>query len=121
MNRIWNYNGREYRFDISEKACVERLSDALRTLREDVGAADSTAAAIEKHCGMIAAFFDTVFGEGCGREICGAAESAEAYSEAYVDFIMFVNSEVNSFASLREEIETAYNGQLRKESEAVFG
>ncbi len=122
MNKIWNYGGNDYRFDISERECMEKINSALGSLREDVCMAEgeSTAALIEGHCRMIASFFDTVFGEGSGRAICGDTESAEAYSAAYLDFIMFVSAEVNSFAAMSEKMGAAYAQRLHEESEAIF-
>ncbi len=108
MRHIWSFGGQDYRFDISEARCAERLERALEALREEIcdGCADKyTAPSLERHCRMIEAFFDTVLGEGCGKTVCGGGESAEAHSEAYVDFILFVNSEVRRLSELTAQIE----------------
>ncbi len=116
MNHIWIYGGREYHFDVSECECVDKLTEALGKLRGEADLLDmgggGTAEIIRRHCKMIAEFFDTVFGEGFGKEICGDELSAEEYSTAYIEFILFVNSQVEALANLRAAVESRYLSRI---------
>ena len=69
---------------------------------------------------MIRAFFDNVFGEGAGEAICGVRHSAEQYTLKYVDFIVFVNRQVEAFSELCRSIEDKYLGTLETISEAAL-
>lgn len=121
MEHIWNVSGRAYEFDVSDSECMKKLNHALTVLCEEC--ADSAeitevGGTIEHHCTMIAAFFDTVFGEGAGEAICGVRHSAEQYTLKYVDFIVFVNRQVEAFSELCRTIEDKYLGTLETISEA---
>jgi hypothetical protein len=108
MKRIWNYRGADYRFDVSEKSCIKRITEALAVLSDGTLDAEYDAAQLSvRHCEMISDFFDTVFGCGKGREICGDVMSAEAYSAAYADFVMFVRREVADFCEISRRMEDA--------------
>jgi hypothetical protein len=116
MEHIWKTGGREYYFDVSESESMERLNGALATLCEEcstTGSDGTVGGTIENHCAMIGRFFDAVFGEGTGREICGERHSAEQYTMRYVDFIVFVNRQVEAFSAMCRDIEDKYLGTLQ--------
>lgn len=112
MNHTWIYGGREYHFDISSCECIEKVTSALGKLRGEADLIDctgnGTAEVIRLHCTMLREFFDTVFGSGMGVEICGEELSAENHSTAYIEFILFINTQVEALSNLRAEIEEKY-------------
>lgn len=114
MEHIWKTGGREYYFDVSESESMRRLNDALASLCDACGGetAGGVGDTIENHCAMIGRFFDNVFGEGEGDAICGQRRSAEQYTMRYVDFIVFVNRQVEAFSALCRDIEEKYLGTL---------
>lgn len=116
MEHIWNTGGREYYFDISESETMKRLNDALAEICETCAqpAGSELGDTIVHHCGMIGTFFDRMFGDGAGREICGEKLSAEQYTMRYVDFIVFVNRQVEAFSQMCREIEDRYLGTLEE-------
>lgn len=114
MEHIWKTGGREYYFDVSESESMDKLNGALAALCGECGeSGDPAANTLEKHCAMIGRFFDTVFGDGAGTEICGQRHSAEQYTMRYVDFIVFVNRQVEAFSAMCREIEERYLGTLQ--------
>lgn len=116
MEHIWNIGGREYYFDVSESETLNRLKEALTELCETCArpAQGELGETIVKHCDMIGTFFDRVFWEGAGRDICGEKQSAEQYTMRYVDFIVFVNKQIEAFSGLCREIEERYLGTLQE-------
>lgn len=117
MERNWKYCGREYPFDISDSDCVRRMNNALAALREDYAEIEEksdTVQAIDNQCEMIGEFFGTVFGDAQAKAICGERNSLEAYTTAYVEFIMFVNDQLEELAKFREAIEKRITERLSK-------
>lgn len=108
-SHAWSHGGIEYYFDISDSGCMKRMNDALEVLRENYAEAEGsekqTHEEIDRVCGMISKFFGTVFGEDRIKSICGEKNSLEAYMGAYVDFIMFVNEQLEALAKFREDVE----------------
>ncbi len=123
MNHIWVYGGRELPFDVSESECMERISDALATLRNRIDALGrenaSASANIREQCEIIRSFFDTVFGGGYGEEVCGHEMSAEAHLMAYMEFIAFVDAQVKAFRSRMEAVEEKYLSRANSYGECV--
>ncbi len=115
MEHIWKTSGREYYFDVSESESMRKLNTALAELCGECDGAKTSGGVgdtIENHCAMIGRFFDNVFGKGAGDEICGQRHSAEQYTMRYVDFIVFVNRQVEAFSALCRDIEEKYLGTL---------
>ncbi len=105
----WTYAGRTFPFDISSAESVSRLTEAIGLLTEDGAGEDAPLdVQISRHCHMIAAFFDFLFGEGTAAEICGTEESARAYSAAYLDFIACVRAQIAALGTMQEEAEARY-------------
>ena len=109
MDHIWRFGGGEYYFDITERDCIERITRALEDLKSNSDSFDESAMSASegaaRHCEIIGAFFETVFGESASREICPVGFGAEACSAAYVDFILFVRDEVESLSRIRSSLE----------------
>ncbi len=110
MNHTWIWNGQEYPFDISESESMGRMCEGLAVLRGDINGlcGDSASDALREQCLIIRRFFDTVLGEGTGVKICGEAHSADAHTTAYVEFILFVNAQVNAFRDRMAAVEEKY-------------
>ncbi len=111
MIKQWTWNTVTYPFDVSEAGCMGRLLAALEGLRANLSRfrreqdADDL---LSCHCGILQEFFDEIFGDGAGADLCGKALSAEAYSRAYIDFMDFVNSQIDELNRLRKEAEEKY-------------
>lgn len=103
---VWKRGGEEYPFDISEASCIQRLAEALNAMKNEPEG--SAADCVERYCRAIADFFDVVFGNGAGERICGGVMSGRAYSEAYLDFIDFVQEQIDALVRLRAETEERY-------------
>jgi len=111
MNKNWTWNKITMPFDISEVGCMNRLLAALGGLRNNLAGfrrdqdADDL---LSCHCGILQEFFDEVFGDGAGETLCGTVLSAEVYSRAYIDFMDFVNGQIDALNRLRKEAEEKY-------------
>lgn len=111
MIKQWTWNTTTYPFDVSEAGCMGRLLGALEGLRANLAQfrreqdADDM---LSCHCGILQEFFDDIFGDGAGETLCGKALSAEAYSRAYIDFMDFVNGQIDALNRLREDAEKRY-------------
>lgn len=108
-NHTWSRNGAKHYFDISDSECMKRINLALEELRENyeatAGSEKNTPEEIERVCGMIGEFFKAVFGEDEVAVICGDRNSFEAYMGAYIDFIMFVNEQLEALKKFREDVD----------------
>lgn len=127
MDHTWIYNGKEYPFDISDSENMGRMCKGLDILRGDIsglGGGASASDTLREQCGIIRRFFDIVFGEGTGAEVCGEAFSADAHTTAYVEFIMFVNAQVSAFREKMAAVEEKYMSraeQAESVQEAAYG
>lgn len=111
MEKIWKWNGVETYFDITNPGCMRRLMDALEGLRNNLAQfrrEQDTDDMLSCHCGILQEFFDDVFGEGSGEHLCGKQLSAEAYSRAYLDFLDFVNGQMDALEAMHREAEGKY-------------
>ncbi len=113
MEHTWNYGGRSYPFDISESGNMARMCEGLNNLRGELGTSggDSAGDNLREQCLIIRRFFDTVLGEGAGEAVCGAAYSAEVHTTAYMEFILFVNDQVNAFREKAAAVEKSYRNR----------
>ena len=114
MEKIWKWNSRETYFDITEPGCMRRLMDALEGLRTNLAQfrrEQDTDDMLSCHCGILQEFFDDVFGEGAGEILCGKKLSAEAYSRAYLDFLDFVNGQMDALEKMQKEAEARYRAR----------
>lgn len=121
MERVWNYGGRAYDFDITEAACVSRMTKALAMLKQDTAAWEDRwldgkqdDSMVVEHCASIRRFFDGLFGEGEGGLITGGADSAAVCDEAYLDFLCFAQMQIDVFTRIREEVEARYQERLER-------
>lgn len=112
MEHTWNWDGKEYPFDISESESMARMCEGLNALRGDIGALGNGGASasdtLREQCRIIRRFFDTVLGEGTGEAVCGEAYSADTHTTAYMEFILFVNAQVGAFREKVAAVEEKY-------------
>ncbi len=121
MEHTWVYNGCEYPFDISDSEHMGRMCRGLDALRSEIGTLDGKDApeeSLKEQCGIIRHFFDIVFGEGVGADICGEAYSADAHTTAYMEFILFVNTQVTAFREKMEAVEAKYCARAEQAEQA---
>lgn len=111
MDHNWNYDGRLYTFDISDAECLERMGRVFSSVREGLDGDEDKLTPAEKAvrtCDTVRGFFTALFGEEASLAICGDRQSAVRCTEAYFDFIAFLNAQINEFSHIREAIETKY-------------
>lgn len=114
MEKIWEYGGVDRPFDVSSSEGISALMEALGTLRaenkgnESDGGKRDVSAMVREHCLILRGFFDRIFGDGQGEDICGSEFSAEAHTLAYMDFITFVEREAENFRRAAAMIEEKY-------------
>jgi len=101
MNKIWEYRGREYPFDITSDSCCVTVGNGLRDLRHELEGDETERLRV---CRVISGFFDKVFGSGEGCAICGMSDSAEEHISAYISFIGFLCGQIDEFSRIREEL-----------------
>jgi len=102
MNKNWNYNDTDYWFDVSEEGCMTRLTEALMGMENKGGTAElSPAKKIAAQCEDIRRFFNIVFDEETGAEICGTLKSAESHTRAFVSFVAFVEAQMQALVDIR--------------------
>ena len=114
MDQNWSFSGSKYPFDISDAECLERMSKVFETVRSDENEDESALTPAEKAvrtCTAIRSFFTSLFGEDASREICGEKQSAARCSEAYLDFIAFLNQQITEFSKIREAVEERYSAR----------
>lgn len=104
MEKIWNYKGRSFPFNITEENCYANVSRGLEKLSRAMNERDENG---HNHstCVDVKEFFDTVFGNGAGGIICGKQDGAEEHIAAYVCFISFLCAQVDEFSRLRVSLE----------------
>lgn len=112
MEKIWEYGGVDRSFDVSSSEGISALMAALCILRAENKNNGSekkdVSAMVREHCMILRGFFDRIFGDGQGEEICGSEFSAEAHTLAYMDFITFVEREAENFRRAAAKIEEKY-------------
>lgn len=125
MEHTWVYNGHEYPFDISNSEHMGRMCHGLEALRTDIdtlGGKDAPEESLKAQCGIIRRFFDIVFTDGAGADICGEAYSADAHTTAYMEFILFVNAQVTAFREKMEAVEAKYCARAEMtEQDTAYG
>ena len=117
LEKIWKWNTKEYYFDITEPGCMRRLMDALTGLRNNLAQfrrEQETDDMLSCHCGILQEFFDDVFGEGAGEDLCGKQLSAEVYSRAYLEFLDFAGCQMDALEKLQKEAEAKYQARARR-------
>ncbi len=122
MNHTWVYNGQEYPFDISDSENMGRMCRGLEALRTDIGTLGTSGTpeeSLREQCEIIRHFFDIVFTDGVGVNICGEAFSADAHTTAYMEFILFVNAQVTAFREKMEAVEAQYCGRAEMAEQGV--
>lgn len=111
MDQMWTFLGQEYPFDISDAECLDKMGKVFSVADEldsdDEGLSPSEKA--EKLCKTVRSFFAVLFGEEGSQNICGLNQSAARCTEAYLDFIAFLNRQVDEFSRIRELIEQKYS------------
>lgn len=114
MDQFWHFSGENYPFDISDADCLERMGKVFSSIRGDTDEEDSSLTPSEKTvrtCNAIREFFSVLFGEKASLDICGERQSAARCSEAYLDFIAFLNEQINDFSKIREAVEARYSAR----------
>lgn len=116
-NKIWKFNKQELSFDVTEPGCMHRLLEGLYGLRENLlrfCRDDDADDMLMRHSSILQEFFDIVFGDGMGVTLCGKGLSASAYSLAYLDFLEFIEGQLDVFEACLAAAEEKYNERGRQ-------
>lgn len=103
MSQKFTFNGVEKNFDLGSVADNKRFETAVRNMQEEepkLPKTGYTSEVMAAQIQMLKKFFDTVFGEGAGTELCGEDNLNTAY-EAYEAFLIFVSSQKNAMLNKR--------------------
>ena len=103
MNKIWEYMGKSYPFDIMRQSCFISVSRGIADLSHALRCETMGGASL---CEVIRVFFDGLFGEGEGVAICGDGDNAEKHISAYISFIGFLCTEIDACSRMREDLAT---------------
>ena len=109
MNKNWSYRGKNYTFDISNPDCLGRIGSVFPIKDGLDGEEELTPSEkAERICAAVRTFFTALFDDDGADEICGDGHSAADCTEAYLDFIAFLNVQLDEFARIREAVEQRY-------------
>ncbi len=115
MMTVWQYGGGTYPFSVCDEGCISRLRLALDGLRNaDTGEDEGQGQAYRR---MLENFFDTLFGVGTGKAVCGRGEDAP--SNAYLSFTEYLSGQLDTIKEAREETEARYLSRLPEERGGV--
>ncbi len=117
MSQKFTFNGVEKNFDIGSIADNKRFEQAIRNMQEEEPKLPKTGYAsdiMQAQVNMIKKFFDTVFGEGAGNELCGEEDNLNNCYEAYENFIIFVGNQKNTMLNKRRFGADRISGKKRK-------
>lgn len=111
MDQNWNFYGNDYSFDISDADCLEKIGTVF-TLARNFDEDEETLTPSEKSvklCTAVRSFFSSLFGDEKSLVICGEKQSAARCAEAYLDFLAFLNKQIDEFSRIREAVEEKYS------------
>jgi len=125
----FKWGGKEYPFDFRDADDAEKYEKAYDEMKEKIGKMpkDGKASSIMRwNCRIIREFFDSLFGEGAGAEICGEKDNLGIVNESFKAFmvhargqsaeIQHMKNELNGIASNREQRRNQqYNGKKKKQ------
>lgn len=123
MEHYWKWDGGEYPFDISDADCLERIGKIFASVRKELSDEDALTPAERsaKTCNTVRDMFTALFGADESLAICGKPQSAARCSEAYLDFIAFLNEQVDEFSRIREAVEARYSARAAALASAGSG
>ena len=101
MNKIWEYMGKRYPFNIMRESCFVSVSRGIADLSHALRCNTVGGASL---CEVIREFFVGLFGEGAGKDICGDVDNAQKHISAYISFIGFLCAEIDACSPMREEL-----------------
>lgn len=115
--KVWNYNGNEFEFDMTDADIVERYENVFEEMGEKEKALPKTGKHSEimrAHYNWFIETFDKLFGEGNGKKICGEKCSLSNCYDAYEDFLSFVAAQRAAQVSRTQRITSTYLNRAQR-------
>lgn len=114
---VFNYNGAEYVFDVSDAEDSERMDVAVKNMANNEKTMDkvgTNAEIIRGQCKVIKSFFDDIFGEGAGVALCTEKSNLTVHYNAYDAFLDFVRVQKDALLSRGNSYKKYSNRQQRR-------
>lgn len=115
--KVWNYNGNEFEFDMTDADIVERYENVFEEMGEKEKALPKTGKHSEimrAHYNWFVETFDKLFGEGNGKKICGEKCSLSNCYDAYESFLAFVALQRTEQVSRTQRITSTYLNRAQR-------
>lgn len=117
---VFEYNGYEYEFDIADADYSEKYEVAIEAMakeEKEIPKAGKLSEIYRAQCGMIKRFFDNVFVEGAGANVCGARDNVTKCYDAYLAFIEFVKAQRDGVIEAKNSLSKYSNRAQRRAAE----
>ena len=115
------YNGKEYPFDFRDADDTEKYEEAFTYLQGEQAKSPKSGKAsdiLRWNCGVIRKFFDMLFGEGAGKEICGEKDNLGLANQAFVAFMILAKDQSNEIQRDKNTIsQITGNRQQRRDQQ----
>lgn len=109
---VWNYGGCALELDMTDVEMVERYENVFKRVEEAQKALPKEGTHSEilrAYCRMLREVFDGLFGPGTSQQLFGKRNNARVMTEAYEDFLAFVNKQANGLGELQNRITARYS------------
>ena len=93
---VFKYNGQEKEFDIADVECNKKFEGAVKALQEECNSIPKTGLAsdmMKSQVDIIKRFFDNLFGDGAGVELCGEKDNFNSCFDAYEAILSHINEQ----------------------------
>ena len=97
-NTVFKYNGHEKEFDIADVECNKKFEGAVKALQDECNNIPKTGLAsdmMKSQIDIIKRFFDKLFGNGSGKELCGEKDNLNSCYDAYEALLSFIGEQKN--------------------------
>ncbi len=112
IQTVWNYGNCAFELDMSDVEVIERYESVFNHMEEAQKALpkEGTHSEILRvYCQMFREMFDGLFGPGTAQQLFGDRNNARIMTEAYEDFLAFVNRQVAGLGELQNRITARYS------------
>ena len=117
----FKWKGKEYPFDFRDADDAEKYEAAYNTMKGKVQTMpkDGKASTILRwNCRIIREFFDEMFGEGAGIEICGEKDNLGCVDDAFKAFMTHARGQSNEIQRMKNDLnQIAGNRQQRHDQQ----
>lgn len=111
MQTVWNINGMEFQFDLSEADTAERYESGIQRIgnMDLPNPKDSLTAYIRAYCRQFREFYNFMLGDGAGDQIFATVkDSISAYNAVYKEFLAFIQQQSESLSDEFRQMQRKY-------------